>query len=277
MADLVKKDSAVCLVQLKPTAPTLIHIPHASRVIPDDVREFIFLDDVALEAELDRLTDHYTDELFSIDNDSVLLLRYPVSRYVADPERFSDDILEPLSRRGQGAVYVKTVDGKKLRDKEDRNHREYLLNQYYRPHHNRLEKLTEQVLEMYDRALIIDAHSFPGRPLNIDFDQSLKRPDICIGTTAGHTPDELVQLLMDQFSGAGLSVSINQPYAGTIVPVRYFNKEFRVRSVMIEVNRQLYLQDEPRDIRKKEPEFTQLQILLKKTILKAAAFNNNIR
>ena len=46
---------------------------------------------------------------------------------------------------------------------------------------------------------------------------------------------------------------------------------------MIEVNRQLYLQDEPRDIRKKEPGFTQLQVLLKKTILKAAAFNNNIR
>jgi len=269
-----KTVGADSLVLLKPADATIIHIPHASRVIPDDVRKFICLDDAALETELDMLTDHYTDELFSIDHDSISVLQYPVSRYVADPERFSDDSMELMSEHGQGAVYVQTVDGKKLRDGEDHKHREHLLNQYYWPHHNRLEELTERALLKHGRALIIDAHSFPVRPLKVDLDQSLKRPDICIGTDAGHTPGVLVQLLMEYFSAAGLSVSINQPYAGTIVPMRYFNKEFRVRSVMIEVNRQLYLQDEPRDIRKKEPGFTQLQILLEKTILKAAAFNS---
>lgn len=59
--------------------------------------------------------------------------------------------------------------------------------------------------------------------------------------------------------------------------MRYFDKDFRVSSVMIELNRGLYLQDEPEDIRKKEPEFTQLQTLLETTIMKAAAFNINIR
>lgn len=85
---------------------------------------------------------------------------------MADPERFSDDSLEPMSKRGQGAVYTKTVDGNKLRDAENTNYRTYLLNQYYWPHHNKLEDLTEQALNNYDSALIIDAHSFPCRPLN---------------------------------------------------------------------------------------------------------------
>lgn len=257
-------------------ASTIIHIPHASRYIPADVRELIYLNDQALDVELNRLTDHYTDELFSIDHDAISVLQFPVSRYVADPERFSVDNLEPLSKRGQGVVYTKTVDGDLLRDSVDLMHREHLLNQYYWPHHNRLDALTERALVKHDRVLIIDAHSFPANPLKIDFDQALKRPDICIGTVAGHTPDDLVHLLLDQFTGAGLSVSINQPYAGTIVPIRYFDKDFRVSSVMIELNRGLYLQDEPEDIRKKEPEFTQLQTLLETTIMKAAAFNNNI-
>ena len=204
MANPGKTVGADGLVLLKPAAPTIIHIPHASRVIPDDVRKFICLDDAALETGLDMLTDHYTDALFSIDHDSISVLQYPVSRYVADPERFSDDNLETMSKRGQGAVYTKTVDGKKLRDGEDHKHREHLLNQYYWPHHNRLEELTERALAKHDRALIIDAHSFPVRPLKVDLDHSLKRPDICIGTDAGHTPDELVQFLMDQFSAAGL-------------------------------------------------------------------------
>ena len=44
-----KTVGADCLVLLKPAAPTIIHIPHASRVIPDDVRKFICLDDAALD------------------------------------------------------------------------------------------------------------------------------------------------------------------------------------------------------------------------------------
>ena len=258
------------------SASTIIHIPHASRYIPADVRGLICLDDESLDAELNRLTDHYTDELFTIDHDAVTVHRYPVSRYVADPERFSDDDDEPMSRRGQGAVYVSTVDGEMLRDGEDSAHREHLLNQYYWPHHARLDEITARALAAHGRALIIDAHSFPGKPLKVDLDQALKRPDICIGTVAGHTPNDLVRLLLDEFTESGLSVSIDRPYAGSIVPMHYFGKDYRVSSVMIELNRRLYLRDEPDDIGKKEPEFTQLQTLLEKNILKAVAFNNNI-
>lgn len=66
----IKKAATDCVVHSVPVMPTIIHIPHASRYIPDDVREFICLDEKSLEAELDRLTDHYTDELFAIEDNS---------------------------------------------------------------------------------------------------------------------------------------------------------------------------------------------------------------
>ena len=46
----------------------ILHIPHSSRVIPGNVRDQIILSDRELDAELDRMTDAYTDELFSLEH-----------------------------------------------------------------------------------------------------------------------------------------------------------------------------------------------------------------
>ena len=69
------------------------------------------------------------------------------------------------------------------------------------------------------------------------------RPDICLGTDEFHTPKPLVDELMRRFSGEGLSIAINRPFSGALVPMRYFRKEHRVMSVMVEVNRGLYLDE----------------------------------
>ncbi|HIG64770.1 MAG TPA: hypothetical protein EYQ43_04250 [Methyloprofundus sp.] len=247
---------------------TIIHLPHASRSIPAAVREAICLSDSELEAQLDRLTDHYTDELFPVNHPDVIPLAYPVSRFVVDPERFSDDALEPMAIRGQGAVYTKTVDGLPFRKELSQDDRNSLMDQFYWSHHNRLDHLAEAALAAHGRALIIDAHSFPSSSLPVDLDQSADRPDICIGSDAFHTPIELVDVIKVMFEGAGFSVGINNPYCGTLVPNKFYGKDNRVESVMIEINRRLYLQDEPKDIRKMEPEFSQLKGLLSEVILR---------
>jgi N-formylglutamate amidohydrolase len=105
-------------------------------------------------------------------------------------------------------------------------------------------------LVAHGRALIIDGHSFPSRPLPVDLDQCPTRPDICIGTDSFHTPPHLVNALVDACAEFGWSVAVNRPSAGTLVPTRYWGRDERVASVMIEVNRRLYLKDEPRDVSK---------------------------
>jgi hypothetical protein len=57
---------------------------------------------------------------------------------------------------------------------------------------------------------IIDCHSFPNRPLQIDSDQSPDRPDICIGAEKFHAPDCFIDTLRSNLESAGLSVAVTE-------------------------------------------------------------------
>jgi len=232
-----------------PAPRVVIHLPHASREIPADLRPTFLLDDAALERELDRMTDHYTDALFAVAEAAVATVRFPVSRLVVDPERFEDDAREPMAQRGQGVVYTLTSDGRPLRHPPTPREREALLDRFYRPHHARLTELVAAALAVHGTALIVDAHSFPDQPLPMELDQRPDRPDICIGTDPFHTPAALVERLAAACGALGWSVRVDAPYAGAMVPGRFFGRDPRVQSVLIEVNRRLYVEDGPRGAR----------------------------
>ncbi len=227
----------------------IIHVPHSSRWIPPAVRDQFVLTDEELQAEIDRLTDHATDRLFATDDPRVDRVIFPVSRLVVDPERFIEEADEPMAARGQGVIYTRTSDGRALRRPLSNEERERLLDDWYRPHHHRLSEATQRALEAHGRVLIIDAHSFPARPLPVDLDQSPDRPDICLGTDPFHTPASLRDALFELFTEAGYRVEIDRPYRGTLVPAFAWQKDRRAASIMIELNRRLYLEDEPDSVR----------------------------
>jgi N-formylglutamate deformylase len=105
--------------QLSPTEIAVLHIPHSSRQVPAEERRAILLDDAALNNELLRMTDAYTDELSPLTVVEAGRLVFPVSRLVCDVERFSSDENEPMAARGMGAIYVRTSRGDVLRSKPD--------------------------------------------------------------------------------------------------------------------------------------------------------------
>ena len=174
-----------------PRIGVILHIPHASTLIPADERAKLLLSDDELRAELLRMTDWYVDELFDIGGEAANGLVFPVSRLIVDPERFADDAAEPMASRGMGVVYTSTSDGRPLRSPPESEERQRLLQTYYFPHHEMLGQLVVEALRETGQALIIDGHSFPSSPLPCDLDQSPVRPDICIGTDAFHTPEWL--------------------------------------------------------------------------------------
>src|SRR5438874_6704243 len=143
----------------------VVHIPHSSTVIPDDVRETFVLGDAALERKLLRLTDRYTDELFRLDPMLATSVVFGVSRLVVDPERFTDDALEPMAAKGMGAVYTATTDGAPLRGPLDASERAELLGRFYEPHHAALEAAADAALTATGGCLLVDCHSFPDDPL----------------------------------------------------------------------------------------------------------------
>ncbi|MGH7490684.1 MAG: N-formylglutamate amidohydrolase [bacterium] len=43
---------------------------------------------------------------------------------------------------------------------------------------------------------------------------------------------------------AGLTVLVDRPFVGALVPFSYFQKDHRVMAIMIEINRRLYMDEE---------------------------------
>jgi N-formylglutamate deformylase len=220
----------------------ILHIPHALSSLPPEERNSLALSDKELRRELLRLTDWYVDELFDLPDATRLVS--PVSRLVVDVERFIDDDAEPMAQKGMGVVYTRTSDDKLLRKHLITPERERLIERYYQPHHMALNRLVKEALHDHGCCLIIDAHSFPSCSLPCDFDQTPDRPDICIGTDDFHTPIWLQGATVQAFTQQGWQVAMNRPYSGSIVPTAFYRTDQRVFSIMVEMNRALYLNEQ---------------------------------
>ena len=169
-----------------------------------------------------------------------------------------------MATRGMGVVYKQTSSGKALRHPIEIKDRQTLINDWYHPHHNKLISLTQQMLDKYNQVLLIDAHSFPSVPLPYEPDQQLNRPQICIGTDNFHTPKKLERSFIRQFEAAGFSTALNAPFAGSLVPMPFYQMDSRVSSVMIEVNRALYCDEKTGEV---TANFDQVAMQIKKCLI----------
>ena len=219
--------------------PLCVHIPHDSAVIPASALADYLISEDALLRELLRLTDWHTGDLYAAGLPSADVVRAEVSRLVVDVERFADDRLERCAAVGMGATYERTCAGNPLRALSPERRAE-LLARYYWPHHRRLDEAAAERLARFGRCVFLDAHSFPTGPLPTQVDFAAP-PEIGIGTQEGHTSPGLRALAETFFRDRGFVVGVDVPFSGAIVPNRFFGKEPRVQSVMIEVRRDLYM------------------------------------
>ena len=190
-----------------------------------------------IQDEINLLTDWYTDELFDLSYPKIVT---PFSRVFCDVERFEDDNLEVMSLKGMGMCYTHLDNGELMRVVEP-GLRERIKSEFYFPHHQALKAMTTELLHNYRHVTVIDCHSFPDIPLTRDLDQDMPRPDFCLGTDEFHTPKELYLSVHDFLTSLGYKVLINNPYEGTMIPMKYFQKDKNVKGLMIEVNRKLYM------------------------------------
>ena len=222
-------------------SPIVLHLPHVSTLIPEDLRQDFLLSDQELLEELNRITDHATDQIFQQAFPEAKAIVFPVSRLVVDPERFSDDSQEPMSQVGMGVTYTKGSLSQPLRELPSQGKRQELLERFYHPHHKKLMEAVEESLLANGHCLIIDGHSFPALPLPYELNQTAFRPDFCLGTDEFHTPEKLVERVGKELESYGYSTARNQPFSGTIVPMKHYRKDWRVQSLLIKINLWLYL------------------------------------
>lgn len=216
----------------------VLHIPHSSAVIPD-FEGYVSTED-EIQQEIIKLTDWYTDDLFDSQEDDKVVA--PFSRIFCDVERFADDDLEVMSKFGMGVLYEKLDNGNQLR-KVTQQLKSDVLSNYYWNHHHNLNIIVKKHLEDTELCLILDCHSFPSSPFNCALVQDNNTPDFNIGTDSYHTPSYFIEASKEFFKSKGLSLGVDIPYSGSIVPMEYYQKDPRVNSIMLEVNRRMYLNE----------------------------------
>ncbi|UZE97292.1 N-formylglutamate amidohydrolase [Alkalimarinus alittae] len=212
----------------------ILHIPHASTKTWDTDK---FIEETKREA-IDKLTDWYTDELFYHEFATPVV--FPWSRVFCDVERFRNNEDESMSKLGMGVVYRKGLDGKNLlKDVTTLEAEEKIKSSFYDRHHRKFSVAVNRSLGLFPVVFVVDCHSF--YPTKLAHEESSDRPDFCIGTDDFHTPVEVVDEVKAYLEGLGFTVSINSPFKGTMVPLIHLHKNEDVKSIMIEVNRKLYL------------------------------------
>jgi N-formylglutamate amidohydrolase len=222
-------------------SPLVLHIPHSSTVIPAAERGHILLDDSALAQEILYMTDLHTEALY--DAPGAARVAFPVSRLIVDPERFADDAQERMAVRGMGVIYTRTSHLTALRQPPPATERRRLLETYYKPHHARLAAAVRAARELFGFCMIIDGHSFSSKALPYE-GAGAERPQLCIGTDDFHTPPALADWIVERFFLQGYEVRVNTPFSGALVPQEFYRTDRRVISVMFEVRRDLYMNEE---------------------------------
>ena len=223
----------------------LVHVPHAGVVIPPQLRTAIELTDEELDAELSVMTDWHTDRLareaVTLSGSAATVFTNLFSRLVVDPERFPDE-REVMRSVGMGAVYTRTSNRMPLRSLDVELERD-LLERYFFPYADAIADEVDRLLDMHGECTIIDLHSYPERALPYELDHTAERPSVCIGTDGNHTPSNLWERAANAFESVTADIAHDAPFAGTYVPTRHYAIDQRVRSVMVEIRRDLYLRE----------------------------------
>lgn len=214
----------------------LFHVPHSSLKIPNIYWSICIRGKKYINNSNIVLSDFLTDQLIP-SRCHKLVFKY--SKLFCDVEKFKDDSKEIMFRKGMGVIYTNDCDN--IITIPNKKYKRKIIKSYYDKYHNKLDKMVTQIIKKYNKCIIIDFHSFSnemvGKILN-----AKNNPDICVGVDNTYTDKKLMEFTINHFKKYGYSVKVNKPYSGTMIPNKFFNKkEEKLSSIMIEINKKIYL------------------------------------
>lgn len=233
--------------------PVIVHIPHNGFSFPYFAQpEDASLRQEALYDSLQTLADLHVNilqkELFQRLQQHTNVVPYlfesTVSRLYMDPERFPDS-REEMNSRGMGVIYTKNHNLENLYDapltENEKIHRMTMYGEY----HTAFEQLVETLLEQFGHCVILDLHSYSTSPLLYELHSDEPRTPLVFGTDDFHSTmfQEVLSLNYDW-------ISTNTVFQGTFVPMKYYQQDSRVQSIMAEVRKDVYLNEQTLQIEK---------------------------
>ena len=207
----------------------VIHIPHASLKIPPVFKQALTISYYNFQRENMFICDYLVDKF--VPNNFHNIVKFNYSRMFCDVEKYLDNSKEVMSKYGMGVLYTKDSNGKKFANREKEK---WIIN-IYKSHHKKLDSMVGEVLSKKGNCFIIDLHSFSDEFVYKMFNKK-NTPDICIGINKNYDKELLLKTIK-HFKKHNYSVKINYPFSGSITS----NKYSEVKSIMIEINKRVYL------------------------------------
>jgi N-formylglutamate amidohydrolase len=207
-----------------------LHIPHSSIAFPEN-SHYSFND---LDNDERLLIDYYTDELFIPKQESSCIksIVFPYCRLYCDVERLIND---PLEAKGLGISYHRSLGGLPFDDV--RSYSSFCMAfSLYADFH---AEVTKNLVCLGDGTLLIDCHSFSSLPNLLN--SNPPGIDICIGYNEDDTYPNKVVIgnIVQHFRSLGYKVGLNTPFSNS----KTFNVPIKYHSIMIEVNKSLYMDE----------------------------------
>jgi N-formylglutamate amidohydrolase len=224
--------------------PVLLSIPHSGREYDPATLANSVQGVAALHALEDPLVDRLAWRAISAGFGSVI---QPVPRALIDCNRDEDELdpaaiegigpipVGPRARHGLGLVPSRTHrHGALWRRPIDRAELTRRIEQIYRPYHQTLATGLENLQTRHGEALLLDCHSMPPRRHG--------QANVVIGDRHGSSAASWISAEAARIVRAtGLTVALNDPYAGGSIVVRHGRPGEGVHALQLEIDRGLYL------------------------------------
>jgi len=235
--------------------PLVLDSPHSGNHYPADFAPALAMGRLAMGE------DRFVDELVAdAPQHGAPLLRALFPRVYLDPNRDETDLdpallaedwpdaLSPTekSRVGMGLIWrllggETPIYARKLTVAEVKRR----LVHYYWPYHRHLQELLDGAYEGFQGVWHLNCHSMPSvSSVQHREGVGVARPDITLADGVGRTCEpDFIEFLRERLVARGYEVKLNDPYRGATLVHRYADPAQNRHSLMIEINRRLYMDE----------------------------------
>lgn len=242
------------------TTPLVLDSPHSGTHYPDDFRAACDLPVLrrAEDTHVEKIYDfapalgaawieaHFPRIYLDANRDTLELDTTLLDGEWPEPVATDPGQLSKI-RLGKGLIWKYTDDGvpvyqRRLTVAEVRER----IERCWRPYHEAVRHAIASAHARHGYSIHINCHSMPAVSGShaTDF-PGLVHPDFVVGDRDGSTASPaLSQLICDHLRGRGYSVAYNHPYKGVELLRRYGDPARHRHSIQIELNRQIYMDEE---------------------------------
>lgn len=234
--------------------------PHSGTAYPDDFRYAVALGD------LRKCEDTHVEALWAdVPEVGGTLIHARFPRSYIDVNRACDDIdvallsepwpaevrpSEPCIRLGNGLVFGKTTTYAAIYDRKlGVNEVRQRIESCWKPYRASLNEAVLGALAAFGHVWHLNLHSMPSNAYErLGRASAVPLADVVLGDLRGGScSPRFTACVAEAFRAQGLSVSINDPYAGQDLIRQHGRPAAGSESLQIEINRKLYLDEETRE------------------------------